>query len=49
MTDFGLSEILDSSKGFGRRDHSDTAGLSIKWMAPETIPAFSEKSDVVRN
>ena len=48
VADFGLSEIIDSSRNYSGQDSSDDGRVPVKWMAPESIAVFSEKTDVVR-
>ena len=49
VSDFGLSESLDTSKEYFREIEGDTTKLPIKWLALESITdgVFSEKTDVV--
>ena len=49
VSDFGLSETMDSSKIYFRQDQETTLKLPFKWLALESITegVFSEKTDVV--
>ena len=50
VSDFGLSENIDSTKDYFRQDQTEVIKLPVKWMALESISdaVFSEKTDVVR-
>lgn len=49
VADFGLSEMMNSSKDYFRQNQNVEVKLPIKWMAPECLREgiYSEKSDVV--
>ena len=49
MADFGLSELLTSSKDYFRQSQDVEVRLPLKWLAPECIHEgiYSEKTDVV--
>ena len=48
VADFGLSEMIDTSKDYFRQD-INSIKLPVKWLAPECLHdgIFSVKTDVV--